>query len=140
MVPYNKALSRAFSVAAILQFILNLSLILLAGVLCTLLAKEISHFIQFFTLHGEVPVQNLLERILVFFLYFEFIAMIAKYFQENYHFPLRYFLYIGITAMTRLIIVHHDDPFHTFLYACVILVLIVSYCIANFTSQHRERL
>ncbi|MBE5100246.1 phosphate-starvation-inducible PsiE family protein, partial [Priestia aryabhattai] len=42
---------------------------------------------------------------------------------ENYHFPLRYFLYIGITALIRLVIVEHDNPVNTLLHTCAILVL-----------------
>ncbi len=49
----------------------------------------------------------LIEGIVIYFLYFEFIALIVKYFQSGYHFPLRYFIYIGITAIIRLIIVDH---------------------------------
>lgn len=41
--------------------------------------------------------------------YFEFIALIVKYFQSGFHFPLRYFVYIGITAIVRLIIVDHKS-------------------------------
>jgi len=52
--------------------------------------------------------QHFIEEILVFFLYFEFVALIVKYFKNNYHFPLRYFIYIGITAIVRLIIVEAE--------------------------------
>lgn len=139
MISQGKSVRLTISIPTMLQFILNTALVFLVGILCILLLKEIVYFIQFFILRNEAPIHQLLERILVFFLYFEFIAMIAKYFQENYHFPLRYFLYIGITAMTRLIIVHHDNPLHTLLYACVILVLIISYYIINSTPLRRKK-
>ncbi|SCC67642.1 Uncharacterized protein BCZB5J_05956 [Bacillus cereus] len=51
--------------------------------------------------------------------------MIIKYFKSNYHFPLRYFIYIGITALIRLIIVSHEEPMETLLYAGSIFVLVV---------------
>jgi protein PsiE len=140
MVPNSKVVTRMLSIPVVLQFILNLSLVLLAVILCIMLFKEVYHFLTLLFLHSEIAIHDLLERILVFFLYFEFIAMIVKYFQEHYHFPLRYFLYIGITAMIRLVIAQHDDPLHTLLYACVIFVLIVSYYIVNFTRIRRERL
>ena len=63
--------------------------------------------------------------------------MIVKYFKEDYHFPLRYFLYIGITAMIRLIIVDHDHPINTLLYALVVLVLVIGYFIMNLTPHER---
>ncbi|MGS8594002.1 phosphate-starvation-inducible protein PsiE, partial [Salmonella enterica subsp. enterica serovar Infantis] len=48
--------------------------------------------------------------LVIYFLYFEFIALIVKDFQSGLHFPLRYYVYIGITAIVRLIIVHHKTP------------------------------
>ncbi len=124
-------------IAGHLQSFLNASLIMLAIILCFLLSKEVYHFIQTIFFEQNTDFQHFLEQILVFFLYFEFIAMIVRYFQENYHFPLRYLLYIGITAMIRLIIADHYDAMKTLLYAFVILVLVISYFIVNFTPLKR---
>lgn len=104
-----------------------------------LLGKEIIYFIQFSIFNEGFENQyKLLDRILIFFLYFEFIAMITKYFQGHYHFPLRYFLYIGITAMIRLIIVYHENPIDTLLYASAILVLIIGYYIMSSSSAMEQ--
>jgi protein PsiE len=141
MAPQNESKRQAFSIPTILQIILNTALVLIAITFSILLGKEIMHFIHFSLFsHGIETHYNLLESILVFFMYFEFIAMILKYFQENYHFPLRYFLYIGLTAMIRLIIVYHDNPIDTLLYACAILVLVISYYIMNAAPTRREKL
>ena len=75
--------------------------------------------------------QYFIEEILVFFLYFEFVALIVKYFKNNYHFPLRYFIYIGITAIVRLIIVEHDDPKSVLIWSGAILLLVISLAIAE---------
>ncbi len=120
-----------------LQVILNLSLVLLAVVLSFLLCKELFAFSHIILGDESTDYQLYLANILVFFLYFEFISMIVKYFKENYHFPLRYFLYIGITAMVRLIIVDHDDPMNTIFYSLVILILIIGYFILNITPRNR---
>ncbi|HWO96417.1 MAG TPA: phosphate-starvation-inducible protein PsiE [Bacillus sp. (in: firmicutes)] len=130
----------AFRIAfpSILQFILNTSLVILATVLCILMAKEVLHFAKFIITSTSTDFQHFLEQILVFFLYFEFISMIVKYFRENYHFPMRYFLYIGITAMIRLIIVDHDSAFHTLLHALAALTLILSYYIINKTPSRKS--
>jgi protein PsiE len=53
--------------------------------------------------------------------------MIVKYFSENYHFPLRYLLYIGITATIRYVIVNNGDTMRDLWSAGVIFVLIISY-------------
>lgn len=121
----------------VLQNVLNGSLVFLALILSFLLVKELIIFIQILIGRESNNFQLFLANILIFFLYFEFIAMIVKYFNENYHFPLRYFLYIGITAMIRLIIVDHDHPIHTLYYSLVILILIIGYFIMNITPRQR---
>ena len=125
------------SIPRILQVILNFSLVALAVILCFLLMKELIIFFQLLIQTGSNDYKVFIEGILTFFLYFEFIAMIVKYFEEQYHFPLRYFIYIGITAMIRLIIVEHSDPVSTFLFSLVILVLIIGYFIMNLTPHER---
>ena len=84
---------------------------------------------KFFSNNGNY--QHFIEEILVFFLYFEFVALIVKYFKNNYHFPLRYFIYIGITAIVRLIIVEHDDPKSVLVWSAAILLLVISLAIAE---------
>lgn len=120
-----------------LQVFLNICLVLLAVILSFLLMKELLEFLRIFVEGSSNDYKLFLANILIFFLYFEFITMIIKYFKEDYHFPLRYFIYIGITAMIRLIIVEHDHPVNTLIYSLVILVLIVGYYIINITPLER---
>ncbi|ABS23851.1 MULTISPECIES: phosphate-starvation-inducible protein PsiE [Bacillus cereus group] len=119
-------------IAGILQWILNIALIiLLSVVLAIFLVNETITFIQYIFSAEKFTSYKLVESIIVYFLYFEFIALIIKYFKSNYHFPLRYFIYIGITALIRLIIVSHEEPFETLLYAGSILILIIALYISN---------
>lgn len=78
----------------VLQYIINVALICLGIVLSVFLMKEVIQFIQELKLNSEESSYHLIDSIVVFFLYFEFIVMIIKYFQMNFHFPLRYFIYI----------------------------------------------
>lgn len=114
------------SIGHLLQWVLNVSLLILAVILVIFLAKET--YSLFFVLFDEAKDKSylLIEKVVVYFLYFEFLALIAKYFKNNYHFPLHYFLYIGITAMVRLIIVEHSDAMHTLLFAGAILLMVVA--------------
>ena len=123
----------------VFQFFLNIVLVLLAVILSFLLIKELILFLPLLFNYSHQNYIVFLENILIFFLYFEFITMIVKYFEEDYHFPLRYFIYIGITAMIRLIIVDHSDPLHTLFYSIVILLLIIGYFIINLTPRDRPR-
>ena len=121
----------------VLQIILNVSLTILALVLSIMLVLELVEFLQMVFSSKKRDYKYFLDNILVFFLYFEFITMIVKYFKEDYHLPLRYFMYIGITAMVRLIIVEHEHPTDTLIFPLVILVLIIGYYIINITPRER---
>ena len=138
MVRVKKNFTSALSIIPkILQVFLNISLISLATILSILLIKELIIFSHILLESGDDDYKLFLDNILIFFLYFEFITMIVKYFKEEYHFPIRYFIYIGITAMVRIIIVDHEQPVNTMLYSLVILILIIGYFILNLTPRDR---
>ncbi|WP_458122476.1 phosphate-starvation-inducible protein PsiE [Paenibacillus sp. Z6-24] len=120
-------------VPELLQIVLNISLFLMAIVLSVLLMKETWSIFSSVVLSPEEidSYFAFTDELLVFFLYFEFIALIVKYFKSNFHFPLRYFIYIGITAIVRLIIIDHDEALSTFWWSMAILVLIASLFLAN---------
>ena len=123
-----------------LQQVLNIALLLLSVVLIWLLGKELFGIVQMsIASEGGVKHKYLLQSILTFFLYFEFLAMIVKYFKENYHFPLRYFMYIGITATIRYIVVDHDDALQTLYISGAILLLVMSYAIITLLSIAKKK-
>jgi protein PsiE len=125
--------------ATVLQWVLNLGLLSLAIILIVFLGKETIHLANVLFNTGEQSSSYLLiEGIVIYFLYFEFIALIVKYFQSGYHFPLRYFVYIGITAIIRLIIVDHKNPFDTLCYSAAILILVITLWLANSNRLKRE--
>ncbi len=55
----------------------------------------------------------------------------SKYFKSGFHFPLRYFIYIGITAIIRLIIVDYDNATNTVMWSLSILILLGALFLAN---------
>lgn len=118
-------------IATVLQWILNIALLMLGILLIIFMGKETLTLMKLVFSVQEKTTYLLLDSIVTYFLYFEFIALIVKYFLSGYHFPLRYFIYIGITAMVRLIIVDHTDAMATFLHTLSILVLIVALYLAN---------
>lgn len=130
---------RAMMISVIMQRIMNVFLLGLAAILTLFLGRETYHLaLVLFVNNDESSSYLLIEGIVIYFLYFEFIALIVKYFSSGYHFPLRYFIYIGITAIIRLIIVDHKSPFDTLVYACAILVLVVTLFLANSERLRRE--
>lgn len=129
----------ATRLAFALQMVLNTGLIVLACILIIFLGKETIHLGNVLLNTSEQTSSYLLiDGIVIYFLYFEFIALIIKYFQSGYHFPLRYFVYIGITAIIRLIIVDHKNPFDTLAYSVAILILVITLWLANCNRLKRE--
>ena len=123
----------AKNISNIFLWVMNLGLLII-GILLSfgllIEAKQIfAEGMKFLASDGSY--QNFIEEIVVFFLYFEFVALIVKYFKNNYHFPLRYFIYIGITAIVRLIIVQHDNPYSVLIWSGAILLLVISLAIAE---------
>ncbi|MCW2254406.1 protein PsiE [Providencia alcalifaciens] len=104
-------LSQSKRISEILQWISSTALLLLAIILISFLVKKTIVFAKLlFTTVDSVSIFLLMDGLIIYFLYFEFIALIIKYFQSNYHFPLQCFIYIAVTAIIRLIVIDHKSP------------------------------
>ena len=126
-------------VARVLQTVLNAGLLSLAIILMVFLGRETLRLAYVLFAQSEpVTKYQLVGGLLVYFLYFEFIALIVKYFQSGYHFPLRYFVYIGITAIVRLIIIDHESASDVLLHAGAILLLVITLWLCNTSRLKRE--
>ncbi|MBP0725748.1 phosphate-starvation-inducible protein PsiE [Bacillus sp. RG28] len=120
------------------QLILNTALIFLSFILVYSLFREL-YYILNDVFEGNRNVHEAFGKILTFFLYFGFISMIVRYFKEDYHFPLRYLLYIGITATVRFIIVNNGiNPLQNLWLSLVILVLTISYLILHLAETKKD--
>ena len=79
------------------------------------------------------------DDILLLFIYLELLAMSGIYFRTN-HMPLRFLLYIGVTALIRLLISdvsHHKSPDEGILYLTGGVVLLsVSILVVRYASAH----
>ncbi|QEL82863.1 phosphate-starvation-inducible protein PsiE (plasmid) [Bacillus sp. JAS24-2] len=133
-----KSFNIEFYIVNILQWILNIALVILSIILSIFLIRETIIFVKYLFTTKKYTSYELTENIMVYFLYFEFIALIIKYFKSKYHFPLRYFIYIGITAIIRLIIVSHEDPFKTLLFSGATLILVIALYISKAKGLREE--
>jgi phosphate starvation-inducible membrane PsiE len=83
---------------------------------------------------GSVSVDD----ILLLFIYLELGAMTGIYFKTN-HMPIRFLLYVAITALTRLLIgdvSHHNPPDLGIIYLCGgILLLAFSILVVRYASS-----
>lgn len=78
------------------------------------------------------------DDILLLFIFLELLAMAGIYFRTN-HMPLRFLLYIGVTALIRLLISdvsHHNAPDMGIIYVCGgVLLLSVSILVVRYSSS-----
>ncbi|BBP85315.1 MULTISPECIES: phosphate-starvation-inducible protein PsiE [Pseudomonas] len=78
------------------------------------------------------------DDILLLFIYLELGAMVGIYFKTN-HMPVRFLIYVAITALTRLLISdvsHHNRPDESIVYVCgAILLLALSILVVRFASS-----
>lgn len=127
-------------ISKLLLTIKNIALVGVGIALCIALINTLISlgFITWANIQGYSTYSLLIEELITFFLYFEFIALIVKYFKNNFHFPLDFFLYIGITAIVRLLIIDHESAFDNLIWSVVIFVLVCSLVLVEKFIGHNE--
>lgn len=125
MVKNKKDISEIFS--GFLMLILNLFIATIALIMIIFLFKECINMINgLFISNGDVQYDYMIEKLLISFLYIEFILLIVQYFKRNFHFSMQYFIYAAITAIVRFIIIDHHNANTTIGLAFAIIILVFS--------------
>jgi phosphate starvation-inducible membrane PsiE len=78
-----------------------------------------------------------IQDLLLLFIYLEIGAMVGIYFKTN-HMPVRFLIYVAITAVTRLVIDlvgKHEANFEIFLLGITILSLAISNAVVRYASH-----
>jgi len=88
---------------------------------------------------GEIDLYGVLEQVFLIFLYVEVVASIKIYFSQNYHFPLRFFIYIGITHMLRHLVISRQDGLDVLYLSLALLVLVASLALYEMNSQYLKQ-
>ncbi|WP_314726612.1 phosphate-starvation-inducible protein PsiE [uncultured Veillonella sp.] len=127
-------------ISKLLLTIKNIALVGVAISLCIDLINTIISlgYVTWANIQGDSTYSSVIEELITFFLYFEFIALIVKYFKNNFHFPLDFFLYIGITAIVRLLIIDHESAFDNLIWSVAIFVLVCSLVLVEKFIGHNE--
>ena len=127
-------------ISKLLLTIKNIALVGVAISLCIDLINTIINlgYVTWANIQGYSTYFSIIEELITFFLYFEFIALIIKYFKNNFHFPLDFFLYIGITAIVRLLIIDHESAFDNLIWSVAIFVLVCSLVLVEKFIGHNE--
>ena len=127
-------------ISKLLLTIKNIALVGVGISLCIALINTLISlgYVTWANIQGYSTYSLLIEELITFFLYFEFIALIVKYFKNNFHFPLDFFLYIGITAIVRLLIIDHESTFDNLIWSVAIFVLVCSLVLVEKFIGHNE--
>ncbi|MGL3598794.1 phosphate-starvation-inducible protein PsiE [Veillonella sp. ZSJB6] len=127
-------------ISKLLLTIKNIALIGVGISLCIALINTLISlgYVTWANIQGYSTYSLLIEELITFFLYFEFIALIVKYFKNNFHFPLNFFLYIGITAIVRLLIIDHESSYDNLIWSVAIFVLVCSLVLVEKFIGHNE--
>ena len=121
-------------ISKLLLTIKNIALVGVGIALCIALINTLISlgFITWANIQGYSTYYLLIEELITFFLYFEFIALIVKYFKNNF------FLYIGITAIVRLLIIDHESSYDNLIWSVAIFVLVCSLVLVEKFIGHNE--
>jgi protein PsiE len=116
--------------------VLELGMLLLGLVMVAYFARELwTLATTVMDVHSKIDYYAVAEIILEAFLFFEFIVLTREYFVQG-RISLENFLYIGITAMLRTLLVYHDDIIGVLIQAAAVAILVLV-LIAYRISRHR---
>ena len=75
-----------------------------------------------------------IEDILLLFIYIELGAMVGIYFKTN-HMPTRFLIYVGVTALTRMLVIHHEPDRGIVFISGAILLLAIAALVFRYSSS-----
>ena len=78
---------------------------------------------------------SIAQLILETFLFFEFVVLTQEYFLQN-HISLQNFMYIGVTAMLRNLLVYHDDTMGILIQSVSIAIMILVLVIYRWSRRY----
>lgn len=116
----------------------SIALTLIGVLFAVVIFKDLYEIFTQFLTH-QLESIYILEKAFHIFLYIEIIAAIKIYFSEHFHFPLKFFLYIGITDMIRQIIIQRDYPDEILLHSIVLLIIVVALAILEVKNNWLNR-
>lgn len=105
--------------------ILDLAMLVLGIVMIGFFVKELWELVTML-MHVDLATDffGVAERILETFLFFEFVVLTREYFIQD-RISLQNFMYIGITALLRNLLVYHADTIGILIQAAAIAILIL---------------
>lgn len=121
-------------IANYFEYVLNIVMICIGFVIFGFLLREIYNLAHLLITINDMRAHfnEITEATLAVFLFFEFMSLVREYFIKDAHISMESFLYIGVTALIRAILVYHDQTTKTLLLAISICLLVVALTIYRF--------
>ncbi|MCT8393121.1 phosphate starvation protein [Weissella confusa] len=116
--------------------ILDLAMLVLGIVMIGFCVKELWELVTML-MHVDLATDffGVAERILETFLFFEFVVLTREYFIQD-RISLQNFMYIGITALLRNLLVYHADTIGILIQAAAIAILILVLVVYRWSRRY----
>lgn len=116
--------------------ILDLAMLVLGIVMIGFFVKELWELVTML-MHVDLATDffGVAERILETFLFFEFVVLTREYFIQD-RISLQNFMYIGITALLRNLLVYHADTIGILIQAAAIAILILVLVVYRWSRRY----
>ncbi|QIE78509.1 phosphate-starvation-inducible PsiE family protein [Weissella confusa] len=116
--------------------ILDLAMLVLGIVMIGFFVKELWELVTML-MHVDLAMDffGVAERILETFLFFEFVVLTREYFIQD-RISLQNFMYIGITALLRNLLVYHADTIGILIQAAAIAILILVLVVYRWSRRY----
>ncbi|MCT8389663.1 phosphate-starvation-inducible E [Leuconostoc holzapfelii] len=124
-------------VANYFEYVLNVLMIVIGVVIFGFLLREIYNLAYLLLSVNDMRAHfgQITDATLAVFLFFEFMSLVREYFIKDAHISMESFLYIGVTALIRAILVYHDQTMKTLLLALSIGILVVALTIYRYFRE-----
>lgn len=123
----------------VLTKIIDLFLVILSLLIIIYMAQDLFSLTKVIVLpEGKRSIEIVADYILSFFMLFEFIMMILKYIEDSHHIPIKYLIWISMTAILRQLLVVHDNGLQTLMLTISIFVLILVVYIFEVIKRNDE--
>ncbi|HEY4400193.1 MAG TPA: phosphate-starvation-inducible PsiE family protein [Lactobacillaceae bacterium] len=122
--------------AQLFEWILDVMMLLMGLLMLGFLIREGINLLDLIlTADLRTDFDEISKSALALFLFFELTSISREYFVKDAHISLESFIFIGVTALVRTILVYHSNSQETLLLSLAILVLVVAFILYRYSRQ-----
>ena len=114
-------------ISQIFEFILDMGMSIIGIIMVLLFARQLFNVSALIIgPHFESNLPEITDGSLMLFLFFEIIVIVKEYYVKDAHLSIETFLFVGITALVRVILIKHDNYVETLMLSLSVLILILT--------------